>query len=165
MGQRGPKPTPTKLLALRGSWRAKERAGREPQPAPLGRTDPPGWLSPEAKTIWGRVTRHLKPHGLMTRLDVNVIARYCELFVMWRHAAEYVNQYGMHQPIKNAKDKVIGMRIAPYTQMMVVLSGELLKIEREFGMTPSARAAFGIERAKAGEEPAVPQGKSRFFET
>jgi P27 family predicted phage terminase small subunit len=164
MGQRGPKPTPTKLLHLRGSWRAKGREGREPTPAPVARFDPPAWLSPEAKQVWGRVIRHLKPLGLITRLDMHVMARYCELFVMWRHAAEYVNHYGLHQPIKNAKDKVIGMRIAPYARMMVTLSTELLKIEREFGMTPSARASFGIEREGGGQAHEDPQGKSRFFD-
>jgi phage terminase small subunit len=56
MGKRGPQPTPTKILQLRGSWRAKKRPANVSQ-TPL-KSHAPAWLDAEAKKIWKAKNRH-----------------------------------------------------------------------------------------------------------
>lgn len=51
MGRRGPVPTPTNILKLRGSTLVtRKRESREVK-APAGRPDPPVWLDPANRTL------------------------------------------------------------------------------------------------------------------
>ena len=54
MGKRGPTRTPTSVLKLRGSWRAKTR-GDEPTPQE-GVPESPDWLSEDEQSVWDRLT-------------------------------------------------------------------------------------------------------------
>ena len=55
MGSRGPAPTPTRKLDLRGSWRAGTRPG-EPKPEPVAPVKPAA-LSPAAGAVWDERVR------------------------------------------------------------------------------------------------------------
>ncbi len=164
MGKRGPKPVPTKVLEIRGSWRGKQRARVEPRPSAMPeRFEAPEWLSPEAKKVWVRVIRYLRPIGLMTKADVNAMARYCALFVRWRANQEFVEHYGETYTVKDKADKVMAIRLLPQAYLVITLSRELLQLEREFGMTPSARASIA-DLMQSGSEQPEPEGKGRFFD-
>ncbi len=104
---------------------------------------------------------HLRPLGLMTKVDINAMAWSCSLFVRWRAAMEFVEPYGETYTIKNAKEKVVAIRLLPQAQRMRDLSTDLFKIEREFGMISSARASFG-KALEDGTPKEKPQGKGRF---
>jgi phage terminase small subunit len=78
MSKPGPKPTPGKVLEMRGSWRAKDRLKNEP-----GHTNgsgqanvymmAPTWLSDDAKVIWKQVVAHLRPLGILGKMDTNAL--------------------------------------------------------------------------------------------
>ncbi len=75
MGRRGPAPTPTNLLRLRGSPLATKRRDRtEPKPDPT-RPRCPSWLDEEAKAAWRQLVPHLDAMRVMTRIDGNALAR------------------------------------------------------------------------------------------
>ena len=65
MGQRGPKPTPTRILKLKGSWRAN--LNRDEPEAPDGCPSCPTWLDAEGKRCWAQETRSLKAMGLLKK--------------------------------------------------------------------------------------------------
>lgn len=121
MGKRGPQPQPTAVLARRGSWRAKIRVG---EPRPSGEIKPaPDWLDGDAAEMWDFLLPQLTATGVMTRIDWATLARYCEMWSQWlvcRADPERFDRY---------------MR----------LNGDLLKIEREFGMTPSSRSSIKVD--------------------
>lgn len=80
MGARGPKPVPSNVLALRGSWRAKA-------PNADGRVEPqieipgcPKHLLPEARKEWKRISPELEKLGLISRLDRTALALYCQSY-------------------------------------------------------------------------------------
>src|SRR5581483_7260694 len=92
MGRRGPPPTPTKILELRGSWRAKERPG-EPQPPP-GAPPMPEWLSEEARAEWQRMAPELEALGLLSVLDRAALAAYCQAYAELVEATALLNREG-----------------------------------------------------------------------
>lgn len=87
MGRRGPRPTPTAILNLRGSWRGKRRGPEVTAPAPKNR-QAPEWLraDPVACAEWRRVVPSLAAMGMLCDLDWSMIAAYCKSWSQYRHA-------------------------------------------------------------------------------
>ncbi len=156
MGTRGPSPTPTRLLQLRGSWRGKQRPN-EPRPKRT-RPRPPAWLSDDAKKVFLSVVRQLFALDVVAGVDAGALARYADLFVDYRKAAEFVAKHGSVHPIRGKPAKegepgpVLGFRHYPQAIQKLALAGELLRLEREFGLTPAARARL-VTETPAPEEP------------
>lgn len=158
MGSRGPAPTPTNILKLRGSWRAKLNPN-EPQPPP-GRPSCPRWLSEEAKRFWRRVVPQLDAMGILTKIDGGALARYCQLYARWREAEEFIARRGSVLPVKNAEGEVIDLKPFPQVGIASKLAEQLLRLEQQFGLTPSARARLTVGRSENTNES---NNKARFF--
>ena len=142
MGERGPARTPTRVLALRGSWRAKTRA-LEPEPPP-GRPRCPRWLAREAKRVWRDLLPQLDRMGLLARCDRLALARYCQMWAKWRECEEWMSEHGDVYPEKDAEGRVVGLREYPHVARSIRLSEALLRLEKQFGLTPSARAGLDV---------------------
>jgi P27 family predicted phage terminase small subunit len=128
MGSRGPSPTPKELLKLRGSWRGDVGDGQfTPQ---MGKPAAPKYLTARGKSCWRYMVKHLDNMGVLAMTDRNALARYCHLYARWRDAVDHVTQFG---DVDDGKERVQAKR-------EITLSEQLLKLEREFGLTPSARA-------------------------
>lgn len=166
MAQRGPKPTPTKVLELRGSWLAKTRQ-HEPQP-PAAIPKMPQELDKEGKKIWRWLTRDLDAIGLLASLDQHALARYIQLWQRWHHLHAFIvahgetyevtKRYKVEATYDEATDTFTPDHYVEYiaysglraeTRVWLALSDRLLRLEQQFGMTPSGRAAIGILLAGA----------------
>jgi P27 family predicted phage terminase small subunit len=157
MGRRGPKPTPTAVLRLRGSWRGKANKA-EPQPEATA-PDCPMWLSTAAKDVWGEVVAILAPTRVLTRADGKTLARYCEYFVRWKAACAFLEKNGEVYTLKDDAGNVKCVMPWPQVSQYHKCATMLLKIEEQFGMTPSSRS-----RIQVPSEDDKPQAKSRFFQ-
>lgn len=162
MGKRGPPPTPTAILKLRGSWRAKVRKN-EPQPE-SGRPPTPDGLGESASKVWTALLDMLEPMGVLAVCDGGQLERYCRYFVRWR-AVE--NEIALVESTGGAAWKVLGKEeLRPVLQALWAeshkLDGALKQVEREFHLTPSARARVGLMNA-LGEAAKVDNSKERFF--
>lgn len=73
---RGRKPKPTHLKILAGNPGKRRINKREPQPRG-GVGAAPAWLNKAAKTEWRRVLKE-SPGGLITALDRQILAQYCQ---------------------------------------------------------------------------------------
>lgn len=71
--------------------------------------------------------------GVLTKADGNAVARYCVLVVAF-HSCDLDTQ--------------------------LKIADRLLKLEQQFGLTPSARAGLATRKES---EPTENRGKSRFF--
>ena len=152
MGRRGPLPTPTATLKLRGSWRAKTREG-EPQPdgSASGCPTRPRWLAsrPEARRCWDYHIRKLRDSGLLTRLDVNVFASYCDAWALYRAASDAINEGGAMRDRYDDEGNVVGSEERPEYGQVVRMRGVLDKLERKLGLSPADRAGFvSLEKPK-----------------
>ena len=138
MGKRGPPKTPTPILQMRGSWRAKARNG-EPQPEP-GAPEKPLALSAEAERAWDELMPRLEAAGVATEIDGRAFARYCELWATWLDVQAFLAKSGHAHPTKNGKGEVTGVKLYPQSRLMLQVSEHLLRLEQQFGLTPAARA-------------------------
>jgi len=160
MGKRGPKPTPTPVLKVRGSWRADTREG-EPQPE-SGRAICPVWLNDEAKKVWKTIAPVLHPLGLLTKADIRAMGRYCTMTVRWLQAEQFLAKHGDTYPVRKMVDgklELLGMKPFPQVKIAKELNDALLRIEDRFGMTASARAS--LRTPQPDTEAANPN--ERFF--
>jgi len=152
VGERGPPPTPTGILKIRGSWRAR-RGSKEPTPE---RTPPrrPKWLDGYARAAWRQVVPLLDAMGVLTSVDGKALARYCTLWGRWRKAEEFLAQHGETHLAKDADGNVLGLRNYPQVRTASVLAEQLLRLEQHFGMTPSARARIAAPAEPSNGEEA-----------
>lgn len=146
MGQRGPQPTPTPILEARGSWRAKTRDG---EPEVTGIPLCPDWLSDDAKQAWNRLIPMLTSAGIIGEVDENALTRYCQTFALWQICAKFTAEHGMTYPVRNVAGKVTDFKEFAQVGRASRLSDQLLRIEQNFGMTPSARASLSVGTTKA----------------
>lgn len=163
MGKRGPKPTPTNILKLRGSWRGKTRP-TEPQP-PRDKPACPAWLAKTDRPLWRRLTAQLAEMGVLTKLDQHALGRYLVLFQRWQKMEAFITQYGESYPLKNKKGEVIGFRLFVQVKLAQDLADQLLKLEQHFGMTPSARASLGTQGLSEPPLTDEAMAKRRLFST
>ena len=137
MGGNGPPPEPTKILQLRGSWRAKTRTG-EPTCS-----DPLPERAADAAPTWESLREMLGGMGVATKADSGALYRLCHLWEQWIRLAKIVAT-GTYDD-------------ADYQRYLK--TGELLgRLEKEFGLTPSSRVRLAASPVKAKADP-----KDRFF--
>jgi len=127
---------------MRGSWRSK-RNPSEPRTEP-GRPRCPRWLDREAKAAWKHLVPQLDRMGVLTKLDRNALARYCQLWSRWRRAEEFLCDQGDTHLVKDAAGQVKGVRAYPQVRIANQLAEQLLRLEAQFGMTPSARSRIEV---------------------
>lgn len=126
MGLRGPQPLPTAILKLRGSRRAKARAAREPA-IDAGAPELLDALTAEESAEWARLVAHLAVLGVTTLVDGRALARLCRDAVWMRRLVE----------ARTACDDV---EAAIWIDRRIdAVAARMLAIEREYGLTPSAR--------------------------
>src|SRR4051794_626315 len=92
MGRRGPPPTPSDILRLRGSKLASRR-GDEPRPR-VARLKCPDWLDAEAKLKWKQVVKELSPVGVLTVVDDDVLAGYCQAYAEFQISTQTLQREG-----------------------------------------------------------------------
>ena len=82
---RGRKPIPTHLKVLRGNpGHQALRPEREPDyEAAADIPEPPAFLMPVAKDEWRRIATGLYHLGLLTLVDENPLAAYCQAYARW----------------------------------------------------------------------------------
>ena len=143
MGRRGPPKKPTRFKILEGNP-GKRPIHADPPAIPLMQ-DPrvPRWLSAPARAHWRWVVPQLRGMGVLTGVDLAALSLYCDAWARLMSALEFLAKHGHTYPVRDAKDRIIGFQKFP----QVAIARDLLTIvrnfQRDFGMTPSARA--GIE--------------------
>lgn len=149
----GPRSTPTPLLKLVGSREPLRNRRDEPQPQE-GRPSKPQWLKGDAAKVWPKVIAQLDAMGVLTKADGHAIARYCKLLVRWVDNNAFIEKYGETHPLKDKEGGVKCMIPWPQVSILNQLSNQILRLEQEFGLTPSSRASLKVEpRSKISKVP------------
>jgi len=144
MGKRGPRPAPTKMKLYRGNP-AKENLGKqirsEVQP-PAADIAAPEILTGIALDVWNTRAPQLAAIGLLTVADVQTLERYCLTYELFYQAYQSVKADGLSSSsaagTKKGNPDVVAMR---------GYHADLLRIEQEFGLTPSSRSGISTEHA------------------
>ena len=150
MARRGPAPTPTAILKLRGSRRAEGRGSEVAGPS--GTPTCPDWLDDEAKAAWRHLVPMLKRMGVLTRIDRNALTRYCSEWSRWRKMEAFIAEHGPVYTLKDEAGKIRCVQQFPQVSIANKLAINLTRLEQEFGMTPAARTRIHINSPQPASE-------------
>lgn len=132
---RGRKPRPTNMKLIRGNPGKRPLSTNEPKPARLDTLRAPPGLSKAAQKHWRVISRQLHNAGILTVLDRQALALYCDAYARWAQANEQITKFGI---IIQAPS---GYPIpSPYLSIANKAFDQMLKLMAEFGMTPSSRS-------------------------
>lgn len=149
MGKRGPRPKPSELKKLEGTYRKDRVAKREVQP-PLGTPDRPAHLDPVAAAEWDRVVSVLGATGVLTRIDGVGLEAYCTNYAMALWFQGVAIKAPMIRTLKGA------LKINPAVTEARKYWQLVRQFLSEYGMTPAARtrvsAPAGSEQSDQAEE-------------
>ena len=143
MGRRGPKPTPTSILKLRGSARARSRANEPELPELDEEPKCPAWFPPVAVRKWTEVIDSLRTMGLLTAADLDQVQFYCVAYAKWIKAEAKLKRGGEVVTHKNGVEgRSHWLRIAGDAM------DRMMKIAAEFGFSPAARTRLQVPGSK-----------------
>lgn len=142
MATRGRKPKPTAVKVLEGNPGKRELNMFEPVPRKTSLPKCPDWLEEEARNEWHRLSKNLYELGLLTDLDVQAFASYCQAYARWREAEEFITQHGSLIKTKSGYwQQVPQVSIAHQNQKI------MMQAAAEFGLTPSSRSRIIVDQA------------------
>lgn len=142
---RGRKPTPTAILAARGSPEAGRRGAWEPTPAG-GTPKCPRTLDAIGRREWRRLSAELAGMGVLAKCDQAALAALCDSISVWVRATATVNAEGL--TIVTPK----GFRMPhPAVGIARNAADRIVKYSTEFGLTPAARPKIHAAPKTEGE--------------
>ena len=149
---KGRKSTPSNILQLRGGTAHSHRPPRDAEPRPPEKMPPcPKHLDKMARKEWRRAGKVLQTIGLLTDLDMAVLAGYCDGYSQWAEATAQVQKGGT---VYKRPDGSPGL--SPYLRVAREAYDRMMKAAVLIGMSPSSRASLRVEKPK-------PKGKVESF--
>ena len=171
MSSRGPAPKPTVLKKLAGNPGKRSLSTNEPRPR-AKRPRMPSHFTPAddpdatvkesrvqkefyeiARGEWRRVVRELSAvAGLVTSVDADALAMYCETYARWVQASRKLAMSGMVEKLKtNQGGEYLAM--SPYVTIINQCMRTMKQLLTEFGMTPASRTRIQIIERPPEEDP------------
>ncbi len=144
MGKRGPKKKPTALRVFEGNPSKRPIPENEPQPEGIAKK--PDDLGPIASQTWDQTAAVLGPINLLTAADEHAFITYCHAWEDYTTAKADCAKHGEYCIDQNNKSVLS----APYRRMEMAFQ-RILRLQREFGMTPAARTGLSVD-SKAGKD-------------
>lgn len=144
-------PEPTKLKILRGNPGCRALNQLEPTP----RTDTPRcprWLDKDARTKWRQLIPELKRMGVLTIVDGDALAAYCQIWARWKEAELFIQKHGPVVAIKHKDGSLKYLQQVPQVAIARTLLQLLNRFQQEFGMTPASRSRIEVPESRAGDE-------------
>lgn len=151
MANRGRKPTPRHLKLMLGN--PGQRTINDDEPTPTRkRPKCPTWLRIEAKHKWRRMVEMLDSCGVLTEIDGDAVARYCQTWARWREAEEFLEGTNCGVYTVTRPDKTRIVRRYPQVGIVTQCMAELSALEAKFGMSPADRVKVRKEPGDRADE-------------
>jgi P27 family predicted phage terminase small subunit len=148
MGKRGPAPEPSILKYIRGNPSKDALPTSEPTPSLVPQDlQPPAVLEGKALDTWKDIMPKLARMRVLTEADVPTLMRYCietaQYLVCYAKVKSAGEEYIHWEPDPNHDDGRVRIKytqVSPWATQMHRHHAAMLRIEQEFGMTPSSRS-------------------------
>jgi P27 family predicted phage terminase small subunit len=127
---------------LQGNPQHRPIKQNEPQPPPVETVEAPDYLTGYAFDEWHRIAPGLRVMGLLTELDIHILAAYCIAYSRWRETEEKLAEMREKDPV--TRGLLIDGRINPLVKLSRNSATELLRLAGEFGFTPAARTRISL---------------------
>lgn len=136
MGSRGPAPKPTRLKILSGSKKPLNR--REPMPQ-RGRPRCPTWLDPMAKSKWVTLVPALDRVGILTLIDGDALAVFCQAWAEFQWATQTIRKEGRTITLPSGH-----VQTHPAVAMQRSAWAAVKAFSALFGLDPSSRSRLDV---------------------
>ena len=143
MGLRGPAPKPRTLRELEGNPGKRPLNPREPKPA-VKRPRCPAYLDDSAKREWRRLVPILERMRVLTEADEIALANLCQQYAMLQEAQIKLRKTGLL-----IKTRSGFIQQSPLVAIISATVDQVIKLSREFGLTPSSRTRIQVEPAES----------------
>jgi P27 family predicted phage terminase small subunit len=115
--------------------------------------EPPPFVTGYAAEEWWTVSVELHRMGVLTRIDIAVLAAYCHAYGQWRMAAEVLARIQDKDPLMRGlviKTQYGDAAQNPLINVMRKAAADMVRYASEFGLTPAARSriAAGVRAEK-----------------
>jgi P27 family predicted phage terminase small subunit len=145
---------PTKLKELKGTKRNCRTNPDEPQ-YPTAIPTPPDYLDDDAIIEWERVTPLLYSQGLISELDMAMLAGYCTSYSTWVKAERDVQKYGL------TRETSTGSLVqTPYLNIANSTKKLMKDFAVQFGMSPVSKARVSARKPNTKVDPWAKFGKT-----
>jgi P27 family predicted phage terminase small subunit len=145
---RGAKPKATVLKLITGNPGRRPLNAREAKPRPEIPAPPP-MLSGDALTEWKRLTPLLAAVGLISQLDLAVLASYCQAWARWIDAERQLAATGLIIKAPNGYPMN-----SPYLAIANKAMEQLRQLAEQIGLSGSARSRIKAADPGGAEDPA-----------
>jgi P27 family predicted phage terminase small subunit len=144
---------PTHLKLIRGNP-GKRALPTEPEPEiPENMPEPPPFLTGYAADEWWLTGPRLVRLGVLTSVDLQVFAAYCQSYATWRTAVETFNAMAERDPTTGGllvKRQDGNAARNPLLAIAASAASDMVRYAGEFGLTPLARGRIA---SGGGYEP------------
>jgi P27 family predicted phage terminase small subunit len=106
--------------------------------------DCPDWIDELAKAHWREVVPQLHAMGVLTRIDEDALAAYCQAYARWRRAEEFIQRNGDVFTTKGDDGKIKYVQQWPQVSIARHVQMTMLRLQQEFGLTPASRSRIGV---------------------
>jgi len=155
----GPRPKPTALKILEGNRGRRPLPDREPKPA-IVLPKPPDDLDMVARKEWARVASELYAIGILSTLDVGVLAEMCAAHSICVRARREMRRQG---EIIKGKGKGRDY-VNPWWRVFEQSRNAKIKCMIELGMTPSARSRVRVDEIPKFDSETDAQNRDEFLD-
>lgn len=136
-GRKGRPPKPTHLKVIEGNPGKRRLAPSVKAPPQKPRA--PEWLTPYAKTTWRRLVPLLDDLGVLSAVDRDTIAGYCEAVSTFKSATEAIAKTGVLVQGRRKGEAIKN----PALQIQRDASRLIATYSAMFGLSPSDRQRLG----------------------
>ena len=147
MAVRGRKPKPTNLKVLEGNPGQRPLNENEPKPKPIA-PDCPDWLADVAKEEWKRIAPQLETLGLLTQIDMAMLAGYCQMYARWKAAELILAEKGLTFETPSGYEQQ-----RPEVSIAKNALSEMRTLAAEFGMSASSRTRISLPDVLQDDDP------------
>ena len=152
----GPPPKPTAIKRLEGN--PGQYPLNENEPQPKRGCVMPTWLPNGAKREWQRIYPELDRLGLVTIVDLALLAAYCVAFSQHERAVRLLKPTRKN-PRPEIQQTKSGYEVPSGTELMRRNAvKELRAVSAEFGFSPAARSRIEIKESVGDELEALVSG-------
>lgn len=125
-----------------------KRQLHNPIQPPSDRPVMPAWLDDEAKLKWRKLAPHLASLGLLTSVDGDNLAAYCQAYSEFKHACETLQKEGRY--IHNARTG--NVKAHPAIDLQRSAWAAMRQFSVLFGLSPVDRNGLSVG-APSDEDP------------
>ena len=142
----GRPPKPTRLKILQGNPGKRPLNAHEPKPEG-GAPKCPKWLTKEAKAEWRRIVPELERMGMVTRIDLGVLAAYCQAFGEMEIAARTIEKEG-----RTRETSTGFLAVHPAVTAQRQSWQAVRQLSERLGLDPSSRVRLSVAPPNAEKD-------------